>query len=65
MNQKVALYEEYGVKEYWIIDLELERVMLYNMVEGEMPQIRGMKDTIYSTVLNGFSLNLQSIYESV
>lgn len=64
-HQKVALYKEYGVKEYWIIDLELERVTLYNMVNGGMPQISGMEDTIYSTVLNGFALNLQSICDSI
>lgn len=59
--QKVALYEEYGVKEYWIVDSESERVTLYNMVAGDAPLLCSTKEIVYSTVLEGFGLNISAM----
>jgi Uma2 family endonuclease len=62
--RKSKLYEQYGVREYWIVDPESEIVSV-QILEGDRFVIAGeysRSDTLTSNVLDGFTLDLASIF---
>lgn len=47
MTRKLAKYEEAGVREYWMVDLENERILVYDMSnETSLLRIYGLRDKI-------------------
>ena len=62
--EKKELYENSGVKEYWIVDPKKERIEIY--IKGDRNFIlhqRGEKnDNITSKILKGFSFPLSSVF---
>lgn len=62
--RKSKLYERYGVREYWIVNPESETVSVQTLdgdrfvLAGEF----GRNDTLTSTVLDGFALELSIIF---
>ena len=38
-TKKLSLYQEYGVREYWIVDPDYKRVLVYFFDEGFSPNI--------------------------
>ena len=63
-NRKRELYAEYGVKEYWIVAPEVRLVWLLLPRDGalEIAGVYGGDQTVASTVLDGFSVNLNDIF---
>ena len=63
-NRKRELYAEYGVKEYWIVAPEVRLVWLLLPRDGslEIAGVYGGDQTVTSTVLDGFSVNLNDIF---
>lgn len=62
--RKSQLYERYGVPEYWIVDPVGESVVIQTLVDGRYvagPEL-GRDDTLHSTVLDGFELELAAIF---
>lgn len=62
--RKSKLYERYGVREYWIVNPESETVSVQTL-DGDRFVIAGeysRNDTLASTVLDGFSLDLALIF---
>lgn len=61
---KRALYERYGVPEYWLADPEAQTVTVLLLGENgyEVVGIYNKEDTLTSPTLNGFSLNLDEIF---
>lgn len=43
---KLGKYAEAGVKEYWIVDPEKRKLLVYNFEAGEWPTIYGFEDKI-------------------
>ena len=43
MVKKLSLYMHSGVKEYWIVDLEENHILVYTMHEGEMEGLNVVK----------------------
>ena len=64
--RKFKLYEQAGVKEYWIVDAQNEYVEIY-IHDGERfsPMFHYDKDepTITSTILEGFKITTDDIFE--
>ena len=50
---KTAKYSEAGVREYWIIDPEKERVLVYNFEGDSVPVIYGIDERIPVGIFSG------------
>jgi len=65
LQNKYELYEEFGVREYWIIHPAECSLLIYTLVDGKYQPSRlftsGQKVT--STVLPGFELDLEDVFE--
>lgn len=54
---KRALYEQHGVREYWIVDAGLRKITLLRMGKGkEFREVRPSRGVLRSQVLTGFWL---------
>ena len=63
--KKKCLYEESGIKEYWIIDLQGMNVEFYRLVSEKYEPIPLEEGDIFrSTVLEGFWLNANWLFVS-
>ena len=58
---KLSLYQEAGVREYWICDPERERVLVYDEQSGYVPTIYGFGVPVPSTIFPGFEADLGQI----
>ena len=61
---KRELYASHGVREYWIVDPTNRIVSVLLLQDGvlEIEQTHTEDDTATSTVLDGFSVSLDSIF---
>ena len=53
MFLKLMKYKSAGVREYWMIDLEKERIITYDFEEDDIPVIHGMEETIPVKIFGG------------
>ena len=53
MNLKLTKYKRAGVREYWLIDTENEKVITYFFETDEMPRIYGMQDVVPVLIFGG------------
>ena len=66
-REKLALYEDFQVKEYWIIDPANFTIAMYSIESGSgteygKPELLGPGDQLHSRVLNGFTLDLAELF---
>ena len=62
--RKSRLYEQYGVREYWIVNPERETVSVQTL-DGDRFVLTGeyvRSDVLHSAVLEGFELQLSTIF---
>ncbi len=57
---KLFKYRTAGVKEYWIVDSDKNRVMVYNFVNNELNEYSFTED-IPSGIYSGFTINLSTL----
>jgi Uma2 family endonuclease len=67
MKDKYEVYEESGVKEYWLVDIANECVFVY--ILDKSGKYNGLKpfvteDIIESSTLKGFSISTQDIFNT-
>lgn len=64
LQNKYELYEEFGVREYWVIHPVECTLLVYTLVEGKYQSSRlfTFGDKIQSTVLPGFVLDLEEVF---
>jgi Uma2 family endonuclease len=64
---KRKLYERYGVREYWIVDPELEGIKIYRLTDQGYVRtaelVREANDTLSTPLLPGFQALLAEIFE--
>jgi Uma2 family endonuclease len=63
---KYNVYEEFGVKEYWIVsptDKTFLKYTLNNLGKYQPSKLFTLSEEIYSEVLPGFVLNLDEVFE--
>ena len=61
---KKLQYEEYGVREYWILDEMEETVTLYRLKKGKYHEVKGKNGIYRSEVINGFWLDAAWLWQS-
>jgi len=64
LKNKYEVYEEAGVKEYWVV-FPIERTMfVYTLIDGKYTPSKLMVsgDTVTSNILPGFSLDLAELF---
>ena len=61
-NFKVCLYHNFNVREYWIVDIPHERVIVYNFDEGDSPEMYAFNTQIPVNIFNGeLAINLHDL----
>jgi Uma2 family endonuclease len=65
LKDKFEVYEEAGVKEYWVIHPNEQTLLIFSLVEGRYQASRLFTsgDHVTSACLPGFALNLEDIFE--
>jgi len=63
-TSKLALYEKYGVREYWIVNPDAEYIMIYRLKDNkyEKPEYLKKDDILSSIVLEGLTIKLKDIF---
>ncbi len=63
LQNKYELYQEFGVREYWVIHPSECTVLIYTLVDGKFQPSRLFTsgDKITSSVLPGFELDLEEV----
>ena len=63
-REKFALYERFGVPEYWIVDPEKEAIQIFQISDGRYhaPLEFGKKDVLVSSLLPGLSIPLSEVF---
>lgn len=64
LKNKYEVYEEAGVLEYWIVSPQDRSFLIYTLTDGKYVPSRLMTegDVVRSSVLPGFSLNLDDLF---
>jgi Uma2 family endonuclease len=67
LKNKYEVYEESGVKEYWIVSPQDNTFVAYTLINGayETSRIMVAGDIVTSSVLDGFSLDLSELFEHI
>lgn len=65
LKYKYDVYEEAGVKEYWVVYPEEMTMTIYTLTDGHFIPSRPyvVSDKVSSSVLPGFTMNLSDIFE--
>ena len=66
LKVKYEIYEESGVKEYWVIHPSEQTLLIYTLVDGKYHSsgLYVAGDEVQSSCIAGFSLNLEDIFEA-
>ncbi|MCD6012154.1 MAG: hypothetical protein K0Q79_2016 [Flavipsychrobacter sp.] len=64
LKNKYEVYEESGVKEYWVVMPTEKTMLIYRLTDGKYVPSRLMVsgDIVTSTILPGFSMDLTDIF---
>lgn len=67
LQNKYEVYEESGVKEYWVIHPNECTLVIYTLVEGKYStsRILTMGDIVKSKAIEGFELDLTEVFENL
>ena len=67
LKNKYEVYEEYGVKEYWIVSPQNQNFLIYTLHDGkfQLSPVKLAGDVVTSAVLPGFSLDLTELFKDI
>jgi Uma2 family endonuclease len=67
LKKKYAIYEQCGVKEYWVVSPQNQWMRVNTLTDGKYAEspylVAG--DTFTSTVLSGFSLDITALFHGI
>ncbi|MGH8899393.1 MAG: Uma2 family endonuclease, partial [Egibacteraceae bacterium] len=63
---KRALYERFGVPEYWFVDLDVDQIHVYRLDQGGYgdPEVVGRGEKVRSTAMDGLVLDVDDVLGS-
>lgn len=59
---KYRLYEQHGVKEYWLVDPEARTLRLFALRDGRYVESQPKAGTLHSEVLPGLTVDLAALF---
>lgn len=67
LQNKYEVYEEFGVKEYWVIEPESQTMLVYTLVNGKYQpsKLLTLGDEIITPILPGFLLKLDDVFANL
>jgi Uma2 family endonuclease len=67
LQHKYEVYEESGIKEYWLVDPEGQTLLIYTLVQDKYRSSRLMTlgDIAKSAVIKGFELDLSTYFSEL
>ncbi|HSJ67552.1 MAG TPA: Uma2 family endonuclease [Anditalea sp.] len=67
LQNKYEVYEESGVKEYWVIHPEEQTLLVYTLTEGKFlaSKLFTLGDIVKSDCIKGFQLDLGEVFEEL
>lgn len=67
LKNKYEVYEEAGVKEYWIVSPQDQTFLVYHNIDGkfQLLPVKTVGDVVTSNVLPGFSLDLTQLFSKI
>jgi Uma2 family endonuclease len=67
LQNKYEVYEESGVKEYWVISPEAETVLVYTLINGKYKASKLLTrgDEIITPILPGLVIDLEKLFEGI
>ena len=67
LQNKYEVYEESGVKEYWIINTEKQNLIVYTLINGNYKpsKLFTTGDEITTNILPGLVINLEDIFSDL
>lgn len=58
---KPSIYNLAGVREYWIVDTEIERIMVYDMEHDEAPVFYSFTDKVKVNIYDDFEIDFAEV----
>jgi len=67
LRKKHEVYEEAGVKEYWVVSPQNRWFKAYTLVKGKFAESQFLVtgDIVHSSVLSGFSIDLAALFQKI
>jgi Uma2 family endonuclease len=67
LRNKYEVYEEAGVKEYWVVSPQNQNFLIYTLHDGkfQLSPVKMPGDVVTSFVLPGFSIDLTELFSDI
>ena len=67
LKNKFEIYQEAGIKEYWVVSPQDKTFLVYTLVDGiyKPSNLMVAGDIVLSTVLTDFSLDLKEMFDTI
>jgi len=62
MQRKLKLYQDAGIREYWIVDPENNGVIVYRFQEGTIFHTYKSADTVPVSIFPGLNISLEQVF---